>query len=166
MWLFPSCRALAAQIRLKICHQQSSCYALARDIANHQAEPSLAELKKVEVVAADGASGVAKPNIGEGLKGRMPLWEEARLYLFSDCQVVRDLAPGLQPCCICTALSLDSSRRLVDLNKREKIPVHIFEKGVPRLPPPPRRLRRWECKTDYVLRPFFEDRSHVFRQKA
>src|SRR5215510_8379292 len=85
--LFPSRRALAAQIRLKIRHQQSSRYALARDIANHQAEPSLAEIKKVVIVAADGASGVAKPNIGERLKRRMPLREEARLYVLGNCQV-------------------------------------------------------------------------------
>src|SRR5262249_38289510 len=119
--------------------------------------------KKVVVVAADGARGVAKPHIGERLKRRMPLGKQARLYLLCDCQVVGGLALGLQPCRIRTTLRLNSSSRLVDLNKRETIPVHIFEKGVPRLPPPPRRLRRWERKTDSMLRPFFEDRSHVFR---
>src|SRR5262249_17625911 len=86
--LLPGCRASAAQIRLKICHQQSSRDALARDIANHQAEPSLAEIQKIVIIAADGASGAAKANIGEGLKRRMPLRKEARLYLLGDCQVV------------------------------------------------------------------------------
>src|SRR5689334_10148794 len=66
--LSPSRRALAAQIRLKICHQQSACYALSRDIANHQAQSSLAQVKEVVIIAADGASGVAKSNIGERLK--------------------------------------------------------------------------------------------------
>src|SRR5215467_753987 len=75
--LFPSRRALAAKISLEICHQQSSSHALAHDIANHQAESSLAEIKKVVIIAANGASGVAKPDIGERLQRRMPLWEEA-----------------------------------------------------------------------------------------
>ena len=88
------------------------------------------------------------------------------MYLLGDCHVVHGLALGLQPCRIRTALSLDSTRRLVDLNQRETVSVHIFEKGVPRLPPPPGRLDRCECKTDSVLRPFFEHRSHVFGQKA
>src|SRR5262245_7214059 len=151
--LFPGCRALAAQIRLKICHQESSRDALARDIANNQAEPSLAEIQKIVIIAADGASRVAKANIGEGLKRWVPLWEEARLYLLGDCQVVSGLALGLQPCRFRTALRLNSTRRIVDLKQREAISVDIFENGVPRLPPPPRRLRGREYKTDPVVRP-------------
>src|SRR5262249_25569735 len=139
--LFPGYRTLAAQIRLKICHQKSSRYALARDIANHQAEPSLAEAEKIVIIAADGASRVAKATIDEGLKRRMPLREEARLYLLGDCQIVRGLALGLLLCRFRTALGLDSTCRLVDFNQREAISVHIFEEGEPRLPPPPRRLR-------------------------
>src|SRR5215831_15738187 len=64
--LFPGYRTLAAQIRLKICHQQSSRYALARDIANHQTELPLAEVQKIVIIAAHGASRVAKAAIGEG----------------------------------------------------------------------------------------------------
>ena len=75
--LFPSGRALAAQIRLEICHQQSGCHAFSRDIANHQAESSLTEIQKIVIIAADGAGGAAKATIGESLKGRMPLREEA-----------------------------------------------------------------------------------------
>src|SRR5262245_47016884 len=146
--LFPGYRTLAAQIRLKICHQQSSRYALARDIGNHEAESPLAEVQEIVIIAADGASRVAKATIGEGLKGRMPLREEARLYLLGDCQVVSDLALGLQLCRFRKALGLNSTCRLVDLDQREAISIHILEKGVPRLPPPPRRLRRREHKTD------------------
>src|SRR5215469_14392070 len=149
--LFPSRRALAAKISLEICHQQSSSYALARDIANNQAESSLAEIKKVVIIASDGPSGIAKPSIGERLKRRMPLWEETRLYLLGNGQVARGLALGLK-----------STRRFVDLNKRVTVPIHIFEKGVPGLAPSPGRLRRREYKTDSALRPFFEERSHVF----
>src|SRR5262249_18435634 len=152
--------------RLKICHQQSSRNALARYIGNHQAEPSLAEIQKVVIIAADGASGVAKANIGEGLKRRIPLWEEARLYLLGDCQVVSGLTLGLQRSRFRTALRLKSASGIIDLNKRETVPVHIFEKGETRLPPPPRRLCGWNCKTDSVLRPLFEQSSHVFGEKA
>src|SRR5262249_11039788 len=141
---------------------QGSRYALARDIANNQAEPSVAEMKKVVIIAADGASGTAKPYAGERLKRRMPLRQEARLYLLRDCQVARGLALGLQPCSVRTALSLKSTRRFVDFNKREAVPVDIFEKGVPRLSPPPRRLRRREFKPDSALRPFIKERSHIF----
>jgi hypothetical protein len=92
----------------------------------------------------------------------MPLWEEARLYLLRDGQIVRGLPFGLHPCRIRTAFRLKSTRRLVDLNKVETVPVHIFEKGVPRLPPSKGRLCRWLRKTDSVFRPFLEERSHVF----
>src|SRR5262245_25972178 len=88
LMLLPGYRRLTAQIRLKICHQQSSRDAFARDIANHQAEPPLAEIQKIVIIAANGASRVAKATIGEGLKRRMPLREEAQLYLLGDCQVV------------------------------------------------------------------------------
>jgi hypothetical protein len=71
----------------------------------------------------------------------MPLREEARLYLLGDCQVVSGLALGLQPFRFRTALRLNSARRFVDLNQRESISVDIFENCVPRLPPPPQRLR-------------------------
>src|SRR5215469_15960937 len=113
--LFPSRRALAAQIRLKICHQQSSRNALARYIGNHQAEPSLAEIQKIVIIAPDSASGVAKANIGEGLKRRIPLWEEARLYLLGDCQVVSGLALDLRPGRFRTTLRLKSARGIIDL---------------------------------------------------
>src|SRR5262245_16803341 len=79
--LFPGRRALAAHTRLKICHQKGSRHALTRDIANHQTEPSIPEMKKVVIVAADGASRRAKTYTGERLKRRIPLWQEARLYL-------------------------------------------------------------------------------------
>src|SRR5262249_45548521 len=136
--LFRGYRALAAQIRLKICHQQSSRDALARDVANHQAEPPLAELQKIVIIAANGASRVAKATIGDGSQRRMPLREEARFSLLGDCQVVSGLALGLQLCRFRTALGINSTCRLVDFDQRETISVHIFEKGVPRLPPPPR----------------------------
>src|SRR5262249_34372225 len=122
--LFPGYCTLASQIRLKICHQQSSRYALARDIANHEAEPPLAEVQKIVIIAADGASRVAKATVGEGLNRRMPLREEARLDLLGDCQVVSGLALGLHLCGFRTALGLDSTCRLVDFNQREAISVH------------------------------------------
>src|SRR5262249_19080883 len=123
-----------------------SRYALARYIGDHQAEPSLAEIQKIVIIAADGASGVANANIGEGFKRRMPLWQEARLYLLGDCQVVSGLALCLQLCRLRTALLLKSARGIVDLNKRETVPVHIFEKGEPRLPCG-QRIKRLGSKT-------------------
>ena len=64
--------------------------------------------------------------MGERLKPWTPLWEQARLYLLGDCQVVRGLALGLQLCRIRAALRLKSTRRLVDFNERETVPVYIF----------------------------------------
>src|SRR5262249_39828038 len=64
------------------------------------------------------------------------------------------------------ALGLESSRGLVDLDDRETVSVHILEKGVPRLPPSPRRLRRRDGKMHSALRPRFEDRVYVFSEKA
>jgi hypothetical protein len=82
----------------------------------------MAEIEKVVIVATDGPSRIAKPRIVERSKRRLLLWEEARLHLLGDRQVVRDLTPSLQPRRIRTALRLKSTRRLVDLNKREMVP--------------------------------------------
>src|SRR5262249_1277644 len=76
--LFPGYRTLAAQIRLKICHQQSSRYALARDIGDHQAEPPLADVQEIVIIAADGASKAANGTISEGLKRQHALWRQTR----------------------------------------------------------------------------------------
>src|SRR5262249_45827572 len=97
--------------------------------------------------------------IGEGLKRRMALREEARLYLLGDCQVVGGPALGLQLCRFGTTLGLYSTCRLVDFNQREAISVHIFENSVPFLPPPP----GWHCRRDYKTDPCFDHSSKTAR---
>src|SRR5579863_607556 len=73
--LLPRRRALAAQIRLEIGHQQSGRHALVDDIANHQPKPSIAQIKEVVVVAAHGPRGITKPRVDERSKRGLMLWK-------------------------------------------------------------------------------------------
>src|SRR5438128_4413028 len=66
-------RALTAEIRLQIGHQQSSGDPFPRDIADHQRETLLTEIQKIEVIATDFSSLDTNPRIFEGLNGRQRL---------------------------------------------------------------------------------------------
>src|SRR5260370_19149156 len=132
--LFPSRRALAAQSCLQIRHEQSGSDAFARDVRYYKAEPSAAEIKKVVIISTDGPSGMANPRIDKRSNRRLALWKQTGLYLLGDCQVVRSLAVRLQPDGLGAALCFQRARRLIELNQRKTVSVHIFKNRVPRLP--------------------------------
>src|SRR3974390_118382 len=81
---FPSCRALAAQSRLEISHEQSGPDALASDIRDNQAEPATAEIEKVVIVSAYSAGRMANSCIGKRSNRRLSLRKQARLHLLGD----------------------------------------------------------------------------------
>src|SRR5205823_4846426 len=86
--------------------------------------------------------------------------------LLGDCQVVRSLALRFQLGRLGAALCLQSARRLIELNQRETVSIHIFKNRVPRLPASPGRFHWWEPEADSASRPFFEQATHVFGKKA
>src|SRR5262249_50395211 len=146
--LFPGRRALAAQSRLEIGHEQSGSDTFARYVRYYQAEPPAAQIKKIVIVSTDGPSGMANPRIDKGSNQRLALWKQTRLHLLGDCQVVCSLTLSFQLGGLGAALCFERARRLIDLNQRETIPVHIFKNRVPRSPASPGRFRWWHRETD------------------
>src|SRR5580698_7892363 len=80
--LFAGEGKLAAQVCLKIRHQQRGGNPLAGDIADQQSEPPLSQRKEIIVIAADMTSLNADASVVERLQGRKRLREEPRLHLF------------------------------------------------------------------------------------
>src|SRR5215472_18632249 len=69
--LLPSRRALAAQSCLQIRHEQSRPHTFARNVRYDKPEPSLAEIKKVVIVPANGPGGTANPRVDKRLNQRL-----------------------------------------------------------------------------------------------
>src|SRR5215472_1487223 len=109
---------------------------------------------------------MANPPIGKRSHQRLALWKQTGLDLLGNCQVVGSLALRLQPGGLDTALCFQRARRLIELNQRKTVSVHIFKNRVPRLPASPGRFHGWERETDSASRPFFEHAMHVLGKKA
>src|ERR1700730_16407641 len=86
LWPIERDCALTAEIRLQIGHQKSGCDSFPCDVANHQTEAFLTELKEIVVIAADLASLDANTCVFECSNGRQSLREESCLNLFRDIQ--------------------------------------------------------------------------------
>src|SRR5262249_24557932 len=71
-----------------------------------------------------------------------------------------------QPGGLGTALCVQRARCLIELNQRETVSVRIFKNRVPRLPVSTGGFRGWKRETDSASRPFFEQATHGFREKA
>src|SRR5258708_362221 len=82
LWIIPGDRALAAQIRLQVRHQQSAGNPFSRDVSKHQSEPLPPEIEEVVIIAADLASLYADAGIVQRLQHGKVLWKEPRLHLF------------------------------------------------------------------------------------
>src|SRR5262249_9288447 len=141
-------RALAAQSCLQIRHEQSRSDAFACYIRYYKPEPSVAEIEKVVIVPADGPSGTANPRIDKRLNQRLALRKQTALHLLGDGQFVRGLALRFQPCGLGAARCFQRARRLIELNQRKTVSVHILKNRIPRLPASPGRLHGWERETD------------------
>jgi hypothetical protein len=76
--------ALAAEVGLQVRHEKSSSYAFAGDVADDEAEPPLADIEEVEIIASHLASGKAQARVFESLGRGMDLRKQARLYLLGD----------------------------------------------------------------------------------
>ena len=75
---------LAAEIGLKISHEESGGDAFAGNVGDNQAEAVGAEIEEVVIVTADGAGGKAAAAIVEGLDGGTQLGEKAALDFVGD----------------------------------------------------------------------------------
>src|SRR5438874_7073308 len=70
---------------------------------------------------------MANPRIDKRSKHRLALRKQTGLHLLGDCQVVRSLALRFQLGRLGAALCLQSARRLIELNQRETVSIHIFK---------------------------------------
>src|SRR5262249_41670627 len=97
---------------------------------------------------------------------RLALRKQTRLDLLGDFQLVRGLALRFQLGGPGAALVFQRARRLINLNQRKTVPVHIFKNREPCSPASPGRLHWRDWETDSAFRPFFENATDVFGQKA
>ena len=127
--LIESNGALAAQIGLKIGHQEGGGDAFSGDVADDEAEAFAAEIEEIVIIAADFASLDAKAGIFERFQGRQSLREETRLNLFGDFEFLGAAAFGFEPVGKGAALRFDGLGHLVEADQRKGIAVEIPETG-------------------------------------
>ena len=121
--------ALAAQIRLQIRHQQSAGNSFSGDVAQHQRDPILTQMKEVVVVATDLASLNADARIVECFQGWKGLGEESGLHLLGDLQFLSGAAFGFKLLRCGAPLCLHRLGHFVEAHQREGIFVDILEAG-------------------------------------
>src|SRR5689334_9293124 len=109
---------------------------------------------------------MANSPIDKGSNQRLTLRKKTSLDLLGDCQVMRGLAFGFQSGSLGAAFRFQRARRIIVLNQRKTVSVHIFKNCVPGLPASPGRFHRWERETDSASGPFFEHATHIFGKKA
>src|SRR5260370_13811202 len=115
--LIESDGALAAQVGLKIGHQESSGDAFSGDVADDETDALAAEVEEVVIVTADFASLDAEAGVFEGFERRLRLREEPSLDLFGDFDFLCGAAFGLQPLGKGAALSIDGVGDLVETDQ-------------------------------------------------
>ena len=129
-------RALAAQVRLQIRHQQRPRDSLARDIADHQPQPVPPQAQKVVVIAAHLPRLDASAAIFERLERWQHLREQPCLHPFGNLQFLRRPPLRLRPLGRRPPLLFQFPGHLIESQQGERIPVHILE---PREYPAPNR---------------------------
>src|SRR5579864_1553648 len=132
--------ALATQVGLEVGHEKSGGDPFARDISDDEAELLLAEIEKVEVVAADLSSLQAEPGVFERFGLGMNLRKQARLDLLGDFDFLRHAAFGFELLCQRTTMSFHAAGQFVETREAEAVAVGIMKTGVDTSPC--RRLRR------------------------
>ena len=121
---------MAADVGLQVGHQQRGADPFARNIADEQAEPIVAEIEKVVIVAADLTCLHTQARVVE--RGRLGtlLWKEPGLHLHGDAAFVGRpslgfLAIGARP-----LMCLDLPRHRVDADQHEGVGVRILEERI------------------------------------
>src|SRR5229473_196685 len=119
--------ALAAQIGLKIGHQEGGGDAFPGDVADDETDTLAAEIEEVVIIATDFASLDAQASIFEGFEWWLRLGEEPGLGLFGNFDFLRGAAFGFQPPGEGAALRFDGVGHFVEADQRKGIAVGILE---------------------------------------
>src|SRR5579872_2096633 len=123
-------RRLAAQIRLKVGHEQGGGDAFAGNVADDEAEAAPTQIEEVEIIATNLAGLQAQSGIFKGFGFGADLREQARLHLFGDFDFLSGAAFGLVFLSESTPLGFHAPGEFVEAGKTERVPVGIFETGV------------------------------------
>src|SRR5260370_317017 len=118
---------LAAQIGLKIGHQESGGDAFPGDVADDETDALAAEIQEVVIIATDFASLDAQASIFEGFEWRLRLGEETGPDLFGNFDFLRGTAVGVPTLWPGAAPALGGRGFLVATNQRKGIAVEILE---------------------------------------
>src|SRR5579862_247813 len=127
--IIPHDRALAAQVRLEIGHEQSTSNSLPSDVAEHQADSILAEIEEVVIISSDLSSLDADACVIQGFERRKVLGKESRLHLHGNLKLVSGAALGFEFLRRSESLRFDRLRHLVEADQREDILIDVFEAG-------------------------------------
>jgi hypothetical protein len=127
--LIQSDGALAAHIGLQIGHEEGGSDAFSRDVADDETEALLAEIEEVVIVAADFAGLDADAGVFESFERGKRLWEETRLDLFGNFELLSAAVFGRELLSQHAALCFDFPAYLVDTDKPEGVSVKILERG-------------------------------------
>src|SRR5467141_252709 len=127
--LIQSDGALAAEIGLQIGHQESGGDSFSGNVADDEAEPLLAEIQEVVIIAADFESLDADSRVFQGLERRECLREEPGLHLFGNFEFLDGAAFGFLFVSEGAALLFDGVGHFVEAHQRKGIAVKILETG-------------------------------------
>ncbi len=149
-------------MRLKIGHQEGCRDSFPANVADHQAKLIAAELEEIVIIATYVASLDANGCVFQSRKSGMCLWEEPRLDVPGELQLLAQTMFGFRPLGMGTALCFDLDVDGVGTQKRERVSIQVFEASgdcAPGL-----HLRRM-VKTHAVPAPFLELGEDVFGQE-
>src|SRR6266851_1113388 len=127
--LIQSDGALAAQIGLKVGHQESGGDSFSGDVADHEAEALPAEIEEVVIITADFVSLDADTRVFKCFEGRQSLREEPGLHLFGNFKFLGGAAFGFLLLSDGAALLFDGVGHLVEAHQRKGIAIEIPETG-------------------------------------
>src|SRR5208282_4322388 len=120
---------LAAEIGLKIGHEQRSGDAFAGDVADHEAEPVGAEVEKIIVIAAYGARGITVAGIVERVDRRANLRKKTALDFVGDFEFLGGAAFEFEFGGGGAALGFKGVGDFVEADEGESVAVGIAEAG-------------------------------------
>src|SRR5579859_3734021 len=121
--------ALAAEIGLKIGHEESGGDAFAGNVGDDQAEAVGAEIEKVVIVAADGARGEAAATIIERVDRGTELGKETALDFVGDFELLDGAAFGFEFGGGGAALGFQGVGDFVETNEIERVSVDVAKTG-------------------------------------
>ena len=119
--------ALAAEIGLKIGHEQGGGDAFAGNVADDEAEAFSSELQKVVVITADVAGREAVTRKFQSGDRWQRLREETRLDLFGDFEFLGGAAFGFEFFGEGPALRFNFVSDFIKADERERVAVRILE---------------------------------------